>query len=76
MVLSTDNQTYEVFIIGGAQIYELFLPFIDRLYIRMIDDSPPADTFFPEYEHLFRKVVHEKTGIDNGFSYTFQILEK
>ncbi|MDR0506704.1 MAG: dihydrofolate reductase [Dysgonamonadaceae bacterium] len=44
----------EVFIIGGAQIYELALPFADRLYITKIHAAfPDADVFFPDVD--FRK---------------------
>ena len=39
----------EVFIIGGAQIYNESLPFADKIYLTKIEASfPDADTFFPE----------------------------
>ena len=41
------------FIIGGAQIYELFLPFLDDLLVSYVRESHPGDTRFPEFEHLF-----------------------
>lgn len=40
----------EVFVIGGASVYQEALPFADRLCLTCIDDTPlEADTFFPEY---------------------------
>ena len=40
----------EVFIIGGASVYEQALPFADRLCLTEIDDIPAqADAFFPDY---------------------------
>lgn len=39
----------EIFIIGGASIYQATLPLADRLYLTEVDDiSEEADTFFPE----------------------------
>ena len=38
----------ETFIIGGAAIYELFLPVADLMYLTLIDAEIPGDTFFPE----------------------------
>lgn len=38
----------KVFIIGGGEIYRLFIPLADRLELTEIDDDPAdADTFFP-----------------------------
>lgn len=38
----------EVFIIGGAKIYERWIPYVDRFYIAHINYNGPADTYFPE----------------------------
>jgi dihydrofolate reductase len=37
----------EIFVIGGSEIYELFLPFADNIYVSNIDASLDCDTFFP-----------------------------
>lgn len=67
----------EVFIIGGAMIYSLFLPKVERLYLTCIDkEFPEADVFFPEYESLFTKVVSERQRSDEHLSYRFMILER
>ena len=66
----------EVFIIGGAQMYELGLPFADRLYLTFVDgEFPEADAFFPEFAE-FTKVISEKKSEENGYKYTMTILEK
>lgn len=58
------NSVEEVFIIGGAQIYEkaLELGIIEKLYISHIDFSDDeADTYFPEIDYnLWKKVEEEK----------------
>ncbi len=66
----------EVFIIGGAQIYESALPYTDRLYLTIIDDTKEADTYFPPYEHLFTKKLSEEIREHNGLKYIWVNLEK
>ncbi|NCU42576.1 MAG: dihydrofolate reductase [Candidatus Moranbacteria bacterium] len=67
----------EVFIIGGAMIYKLFLKEVERLYLTYINAFfPKADVFFPSYEDIFTKKVSEKSGNNDAFSYTFFIIEK
>lgn len=40
----------EIFIFGGASIYEAALPYTDRLYLTRINATDPkADVFFPDY---------------------------
>lgn len=40
----------EVFIIGGASVYQQALPFADRLCLTLVHDTPAqADTYFPEW---------------------------
>ncbi|KKW32412.1 MAG: Dihydrofolate reductase [Parcubacteria group bacterium GW2011_GWA1_53_13] len=66
----------EVFIIGGAQIYEQALPYADRLYLTLIEDTKEADAFFPEYEKLFTKKVSEEPREYEGLQYRWVTLEK
>lgn len=42
----------QVFIAGGARVYEEGIPIADRLELTLIDRSYEGDTFFPPYEHL------------------------
>ncbi len=37
----------QIFVIGGAEIYALALPFANRLYITEVDLEPEADAFMP-----------------------------
>ncbi len=69
----------EIFIGGGAQIYEQALPFADRLYLTVIDADAPmggGDAFFPTYKHLFIKKLHEESHEHNGLHYRWVDLEK
>ena len=69
------NSKEEVFIIGGGQIYKQFLPFAQKIYLTIIEESPQADTFFPDYSD-FKKIIIKKSGTDNGYSYTFLELTR
>jgi dihydrofolate reductase len=66
----------EIFIGGGQQIYEQALDVIERLYLTVVESDKEGDSFFPEYKHLFKKELSHEEGEDNGFRYTFQILER
>lgn len=67
------NKPEEVFVIGGGIIYNLSIPFADKLYLTIVDDAPEdADTFFGDYSE-FKNVVKEED-MDNG-KYKFKFLE-
>jgi dihydrofolate reductase len=66
----------EVFVIGGAQIYEQALPITDRLYLTLIDDEKPADVYFPPYEHLFTKKTFEEEREQEGLKYKWVTFER
>ena len=57
----------DVFVIGGSQIYNIFLPHVEKMYITHVDQEfPEADTYFhipiPEWEI-------EKSVVKDGYSY-------
>ncbi|WJE54767.1 dihydrofolate reductase [Bacillus cereus] len=69
----------EIFIFGGAQIYELFLPYVNKLYITKIHHSFEGDTFFPEMNMKEWKEVFVEKGVTdekNPYTYYYHIYEK
>ncbi len=66
----------EIFIGGGAQIYEQALPFTDRLYLTLIDDDKEGDSYFPAYENLFTKEISKEDHEWNGITYHWINLER
>lgn len=76
----TSNKDEEGFIIGGGQIYRLFLDKADRLYITHVDESfPNADTFFPEIDtNKWEKTKSENYLADelNKYNQEFAIYHK
>ena len=65
----TEFAKKEIFIIGGAQIYEAALPLAGKLYLTLIDDEKEADIFFPPYEEQFTKVEHDEKRHHGGINY-------
>lgn len=48
-----------VFIGGGADIYEQFVPTADRWELTLIEGTYEGDTYFPAYEHLIGDVFEK-----------------
>lgn len=68
---STDE---ELFIIGGGQVYEQFLPFADKLYLTLVHTEAEGDTFFPALNRdEWTEVARESFKADekNEFDYEF-----
>lgn len=50
----------DIFIIGGAEIYKLALPFCDKLELTRVDATFDADAFFPELNFHEWQLVSEE----------------
>jgi dihydrofolate reductase len=56
----TLDKDEEAFIIGGGQIYKLFIDKADRLYITHVNANfPDADTFFPVIDQDKWEIINE-----------------
>jgi len=67
----------EVFIIGGAQIYEQAFPVADKLYITRIHCTfPDADAFFPVIDrNVWKETGRETFPADENNPYPFTFSE-
>ncbi len=68
----------DVYIIGGASLYQGLMNHADRLCLTEIDDVPQeADTFFPDYSQ-WREVSREEHEKDerHGYRYAFVDYER
>jgi dihydrofolate reductase len=73
------KEEQEVFIIGGAQIFEQSLAIADGLYLTVIQNDFEADTFFPELDKKqWKELSNEphKPDEKNVYSYIFKKFEK
>ncbi len=71
--------TEENFVMGGASIYQQFLPITDRLYLTKVHKSFDGDTFFPELNLLdWERVSKDDYPPDehNDFGYTYFIFDR
>lgn len=69
----------EICVIGGTEIFNMFLPAADRLYITEIHHTFDADTYFPELSADEWKEVSRKEGIvdeKNKYPHEFVVYEK
>ncbi|MEB8433141.1 type 3 dihydrofolate reductase [Cocleimonas sp. KMM 6892] len=67
----------EVFITGGAHLYEKFLQDADCLYLTMIDADLEGDTFFPDYtQYAWKEIDRIDNPADekNPYPYSFVTL--
>jgi dihydrofolate reductase len=69
----------EIFITGGAYLYELFLPKADRLYLTLIDETFEGDTYFADYDvDDWQEVSRQDFQADdnNPHAYSFVTLDR
>ncbi|MCT2345828.1 DfrD/DfrG/DfrK family trimethoprim-resistant dihydrofolate reductase [Niallia taxi] len=69
----------EIFIFGGEQIYNIFLPYVNKMHITKIHHHFEGDTFFPEVNfNEWREVSVEKGVMNdkNPYIYYFHVYER
>lgn len=69
------DSSEEVFIIGGAQIYNQAMPLADRLYLTIIDKEYEGDSSFPEIDYnSWQQISCEKFEHGEAFEYPFSFI--
>lgn len=70
----------EPFIVGGAEIYRLALPRVERLHVTLVHTQiVHGDAFFPELEaSVWQSTLAERHSADsrNEFDYSFLVYER
>lgn len=64
----------EVFVIGGAKVFEQFLPLCDKLYLTVLEKDFEADTFispinFDDFSLVEKEVITDDTSVDFVYRY-------
>ncbi|TXL19860.1 dihydrofolate reductase [Methylococcaceae bacterium HT5] len=77
--LQSCTSSAEVFVIGGATLYEATLSRADRLYVTEIQKEFNGDTWFPEinkeqWQEISREDINDDSSVD--FNYSFIILDR
>lgn len=73
--LARDNESEEIFFIGGAYVYSQAIKFADKLHLTLVDATSTADTFFPKYDD-FEPIEKVREGEYKGTKYEFVIFDK
>ena len=61
----------EICVIGGAEVYRVFLPNADRLELTMVALTPDGDAFFPEWDQeLWNRVAAEPHAGPPAYEFT------
>lgn len=66
----------EVFISGGASIFEQTIKFADTLHLTIVHGEFEGDTYFPDYGEFKKIVGKEDKKTPEGLSYTFLTLNR
>lgn len=77
--LARKANEHEAFIIGGADIFRLGMPYADRLYLTEIDGEAEGDVYFPvwdrdQWKETSRK--HHPTDDRHLFAFDFVVYER
>ena len=71
------NESSEIFIIGGQQIYSIALPLATHMYITKVNGIFDGDAFFPDYvEDEWREIAREDLITDKDLRFSFLKYEK
>ncbi|MGF6725396.1 dihydrofolate reductase [Paraburkholderia sp. GAS41] len=72
-IIANDSRE-EVFIAGGEQIYRLFLPYADMVYLTELDLEPAGDTTFPDLTADFNCI--ERVEVSGPINYTLSTYRR
>ena len=73
------ESTDENFVIGGATIYKLLMPYCSKMYITEIDKNVEGDVSFPEIDKSIWKETSREEGPEDGennFKYDYVTYER
>jgi dihydrofolate reductase len=77
--LAAVQENDEIFVIGGALLYQEMLPLVERLYMTIIHQHFEGDTYFPAINHAEwqekERIDHAANG-ENKYSYSFIMLDR
>lgn len=77
--LSAAREAPEIMIIGGSQVYELFLPKAVRLYLTRVHAVVDGDAFFPDFDEDAWRLMDSEThsaDANNEIAFEFKTYER
>lgn len=70
------NSDFDVWVGGGAGLFESTLDLIDELYITQLDQEFSCTKFFPEFTSLFELASESEPITENDITYSFQVWKR
>ena len=67
------ESTEDIWIIGGAGLYESALPYCDELYLTHVTGDYGCNRFFPDYSEAFSLKNQSPVQVQNDYSFTFAV---
>ena len=75
--ISIVDDSSEIFIIGGEQIYTISLPLATHLYVTKVNGDYKGDAFFPDFiQNEWREVAREDLISESNLKFSFIEYEK
>ena len=68
------KHNFDVYIIGGAQLYEAMLPYYDKILVTKVFTKKEADAFFPDLSQNNSYIIEDTSGIIKTNSYNIQFI--
>lgn len=78
-LLVKEMDVKELMVIGGGEIYKLYFPKANRIYMTRVNTAMEGDTYFPaidENDWKLVSTVHNKADEKHAFDYTFEVWER
>ncbi len=77
--LAAAGQVEEVCVIGGGEIFDMFLPQTDRIYLTEVDLEVEGDTFFPTLDPAqwteTAREIHPQ-GVNDSAGFVLRVLDR
>lgn len=73
-VVAAASEVELAYVIGGAQIYSEFMPYIDKLYCTEIHADIDGDTYFPEIPKELVKVAESEIKTTEKYPWTYSFV--
>jgi len=79
LAIAREHDESETFVIGGAEIYKLGLPYANKLYLTEIEAEIQGDTYFPPFDRskwIETSRVHHSNDERHAYAFDFVLYEK
>lgn len=70
------NAKEDIWVGGGAMLFESTLDLADELYLTRLSGTYGCTKFFPDFENFFQLQTQSEPQTENGITFTFQVWAK